>query len=406
MKKIITVFLFLTLTSCKAQTAFHSTIEFTSDLESFRTLSELKKSLRDVEIIALGENTHGLGEVFKAKTELVKFLHQEMGFNLVLFESGFGDGALAWEQLDSLSSTEFTSYFSSNFYYNSEEIRELVEYVKSQKKNLKLQGFDSQPQQNYLIKRMTEIAQPLDSVLAKSVMLEMRNFNNLYQFENAKDTLAFNKQRDVFKAFLTDYDAFLDQNEQELYTSGTTKDEIEAIKKSNEIFIKTYSNIEIGSMMGWPASDNLRDNSMFETIKWFKEKNPESKIIIWAQNSHIENKTKPNYNVNWMGHSLKETYGNKYYSIGAFVYSGKNLSYNGTFDFEHNDKKYLAYHLNQFNKDRFVLDLSNYDKVDFTSQLLLGMENNGNTAESIVKERFDGLLFIKYSDSPKLILKE
>ncbi len=406
MKKIITVFLFLTLTSCKAQTAFHSTIEFTSDLESFGTLSELKKSLRDVEIIALGENTHGLGEVFKAKTELVKFLHQEMGFNLVLFESGFGDGALAWEQLDSLSSTEFTSYFSSNFYYNSEEIRELVEYVKSQKKNLKLQGFDSQPQQNYLIKRMTEIAQPLDSVLAKSVMLEMRNFNNLYQFENAKDTLAFNKQRDVFKAFLTDYDAFLDQNEQELYTSGTTKDEIEAIKKSNEIFIKTYSNIEIGSMMGWPASDNLRDNSMFETIKWFKERNPESKIIIWAQNSHIENKTKPNYNVNWMGHSLKETYGNKYYSIGAFVYSGKNLSYNGTFDFEHNDKKYLAYHLNQFNKDRFVLDLSNYDKVDFTSQLLLGMENNGNTAESIVKERFDGLLFIKYSDSPKLILKE
>ncbi len=406
MKKIITVFLFLTLTSCKAQTAFHSTIEFTSDLESFRTLSELKKSLRDVEIIALGENTHGLGEVFKAKTELVKFLHQEMGFNLVLFESGFGDGALAWEQLDSLSSTEFTSYFSSNFYYNSEEIRELVEYVKSQKKNLKLQGFDSQPQQNYLIKRMTEIAQPLDSVLAKSVTLEMRNFNNLYQFENAKDTLAFNKQRDVFKAFLTDYDAFLDQNEQELYTSGTTKDEIEAIKKSNEIFIKTYSNIEIGSMMGWPASDNLRDNSMFETIKWFKERNPESKIIIWAQNSHIENKTKPNYNVNWMGHSLKETYGNKYYSIGAFVYSGKNLSYNGTFDFEHNDKKYLAYHLNQFNKDRFVLDLSNYDKVDFTSQLLLGMENNGNTAESIVKERFDGLLFIKYSDSPKLILKE
>ncbi len=406
MKKIITVFLFLTLTSCKAQTAFHSTIEFTSDLESFGTLSELKKSLRDVEVIALGENTHGLGEVFKAKTELVKFLHQEMGFNLVLFESGFGDGALAWEQLDSLSSTEFTSYFSSNFYYNSEEIKELVEYVKSQKKNLKLQGFDSQPQQNYLVKRMTEIAQPLDSVLAKSVMLEMRNFNNLYQFENAKDTLSFNKQRDVFKAFLTDYDAFLDQNEQELNTSGTSKDEIEAIKKSNEIFINTYSNIEIGSMMGWPASDNLRDNSMFETIKWFKEKNPESKIIIWAQNSHIENKTKPNYNVNWMGHSLKETYGNKYYSIGAFVYSGKNLSYNGTFDFEHNDKKYLAYHLNQFNKDRFVLDLSNYDKVDFTSQLLLGMENNGNTAESIVKERFDGLLFIKYSDSPKLILKE
>lgn len=406
MNRILTFIIVLTFCFCKAQTDFNSAIEFTSDLENFENISGLKESLKGVELIALGENTHGLGEVFAAKTELVKFLHQELGFDLVLFESGYGDAALAWERLDSLSTREFTSNFSSNFYYNSEEIENLVNYVKSQNGGLIIQGFDCQPQQNYLIKRMTEIAQPIDSILAKSVPLEMKSFNNLYQFENDKDTLAFNKQRDRFIAFLNNYSAFLNKNTNELLKSGTTKNEISALKKSNDIFINTYSKINIGELMSWPLSANIRDKSLFEIVKLFKEENPRSKIIIWAQNSHIENKTKPNYNVNWMGHRLKSTYGDKYYSIGAIVYSGINLNYNGTFDFEHKDKNYLAYHFNQFQKEKFVLDLREYDKDDFTSQLLLEMENNGNTAEFIAKERFDGLLFIKHSDIPRLIKKE
>ena len=158
--------------------------------------------------------------------------------------------------------------------------------------------------------------------------------------------------------------------------------------------------------MSWPVADNIRDESLFEIIKSFKEENPKTKIIIWAQNSHIENRTKPNYNVNWMGHHLKKAFGKKYYSIGTVVYSGKNLSYNGTFDFEHNDNKYLAYHLNQFQKEKYVLDLRKHIKNDFTNKLLLGMENNGNTAEFVAKDRFDGLLFIKYSGIPKLIKKD
>ena len=334
MRKILTLIIVLSFCSCKAQTKFKSTIEFTSDLEKFENLSKLKETLKDIEIIALGENTHGLGEVFTAKTELVKFLHQELGFNLVLFESGYGDGALAWERLDSISTREFTNAFSSNFYYNSEEIENLVTYVKSQKNGLKIQGFDCQPQQNYLIKRMTEVVQPLDSTFSKSVSFEMRSFNNLYQFENDKDTISFNKQREKFIRFLNNYDAFIDRNINELLQTETTINEISALKKSNEIFRNTYSEINIGELMSWPTSANLRDKALFEIVKSFKEKNSELKIIIWAQNSHIENKTKPNHNVNWMGHSLKKTFGDKYYSIGTIVYSGKNLNYNGTFDFE------------------------------------------------------------------------
>jgi len=399
---LILVFLLL-FTSCKAQTLFDSSIAFTSDLEDFKKLSALRETLKDVEIIALGENTHGLGQVFKAKSDLVKFLHKELGYNLILFESGFGDGALAWEQIDSLTTKEFTLSFTSNFYYHSTQISELMEFIKTQDKMLRIQGFDCQPQQNFLIKRMSQIVAPLDSLFAKAVKMEFRNFNKLYQFESVKDTTSFYKQRDEFVSFLGLYDKILNENEQKLLKTGTTLDEINVIRKSNQIFIYTYSKIEFGSMMGWPISANVRDKTLFETIKWFKENNPKTKIIIWAQNSHIENKPKPNNNVNWMGHSLKETYGNKYYSLGAVVYSGKNLDYNRSFDFEHNDKDYLAYHLNQYNRECFILDLRNYIKDDFIKKPLLGMESGGNTARSIAKERFDGILFIKYSGIPQLI---
>ncbi|MDP3393020.1 erythromycin esterase family protein [Sediminibacterium sp.] len=403
MNKILIIILLFLSTTCKAQTLINHKIEFTSDLRDFNNLPALREILKDVEIIALGENTHGLGEVFRVKSDLVKFLHKELGFNLILFESGFGDGALAWEQFDSLSTKDLTLSFTSNFYYHSKEILELMEYVKSQDKKLKIQGFDCQPQQNFLINRMFQIVMPIDSVFAKSVKVEFRNFNKLYQYENDKDTIRFYKQRDEFVSFLDTYTKIMKENEKKLLKSGTTQNEIEALKKSNQIFKETYSKIEFGSMMGWPISANIRDKSLFETIKWFKENNPEAKIIIWAQNSHIENKPKPNNSVNWMGHSLKETYVNKYYSLGVDVYSGKNLDYNRSFDFEHNDKNYLAYHLNRFNREAFILNLRNYKQNDFINESLLGMESGGNTARFIAKERFDGILFVKYSNIPQLI---
>ncbi len=405
MHKTFIFIVFLFFIACKGQSDYNSDIQFTSNLTEFKNLANLKEALKDVEIIALGENTHGLGEVFTVKTDLVKYLHEELGFTMVLFESGFGDAALAWEQIDSLSAELYTTTFTSNFYYKSKEIEGLMQYVKNQNKDLVIQGFDCQPQQKYLIQRMTEIIQPVDSVLANSVSSEMQKFYQLYQFENDKDTVKFYNQRNQFISFLLKYDEVLLTNKSKIIKAGTSNKEVEAIEKAHQIFIETYANIELGGMMSWPASANIRDKALLETVKWFKSTNPKAKIIIWAQNSHIENAPKPNYNVNWMGHGLKEIYGDKYYALGTIVYSGKNLNYNGSFDFEHNNKDYLAYHLNLFDKEKFLLDLRNHHKKDFTTQLLTGMESGGATAEFVAKDRFDGILFLKYSDIPTLIGK-
>ena len=408
MNRFLILLLVLVLSACKAQNiAEPSTdydLEFTSDLSEFRDLSTFKSSLEGVEIVALGENTHGLGDVFKAKVELVKFLHEELGFDLLLFESGYGDAAFAWENIHVQSSNEYLHSFTSNAYYHCESILELVDYAKSQEKQpLNIQGIDCQPQQDYLAKMLKDFIEPIDSAFSKKVPLELKNFNKLYQSEFDKDSVLFYQVRERFFSFLEKYQKLITKNEPELRKHGQSGKEIEIIARQFEILESTYSEIQFGEMMGWPQSANIRDRAMFQIVKRFKADHPSKKIIIWAQNSHIENPTKAGAYVDWMGHHLKSTFGDKYYSMGAIVYSGKDQRRNEIVDFEHNDADYLAYHLNQSSKKSFVMDLRNYTKNDFLSESLLGMENNGNTGNFIAKDRFDGLLFLRYSGVPHLL---
>ena len=68
--------------------------------EDFSDLEFLRAQLRGVRVVLLGEGDHGVGSDFRAKTRLIKFLHREMGFDVLAFESGglFGTAA-AWRAL-------------------------------------------------------------------------------------------------------------------------------------------------------------------------------------------------------------------------------------------------------------------------------------------------------------------
>ncbi|WP_044204439.1 hypothetical protein [Flammeovirga sp. OC4] len=61
------------------------------DSLDFQQFSVLKEAIGDARIVLLGEPDHNHGNIFFAKTEVMKMLHQEMGFEIVAFESGFYD---------------------------------------------------------------------------------------------------------------------------------------------------------------------------------------------------------------------------------------------------------------------------------------------------------------------------
>jgi erythromycin esterase len=59
--------------------------------EDSSDLLPLKDALNGVTVVGLGEATHADGAAYRAKLRLVKFLHQNMGFDVLIWEAGFLD---------------------------------------------------------------------------------------------------------------------------------------------------------------------------------------------------------------------------------------------------------------------------------------------------------------------------
>lgn len=59
--------------------------------DDFSDLMPLAAAIGDARIVQLGESTHGDGAAFAAKARLVRFLHRELGFDVLLWESGMYD---------------------------------------------------------------------------------------------------------------------------------------------------------------------------------------------------------------------------------------------------------------------------------------------------------------------------
>jgi erythromycin esterase len=59
--------------------------------EDFSDLLPLIEKIGPAKVVALGESTHEDGATFKAKARLVMFLHEKMGFDVLLWESGMLD---------------------------------------------------------------------------------------------------------------------------------------------------------------------------------------------------------------------------------------------------------------------------------------------------------------------------
>lgn len=57
--------------------------------EGFSDLMPLKEKVGNSRLVVLGEDSHGDGETWKAKIRLVKFLHEQMGFDVIAWEFNY-----------------------------------------------------------------------------------------------------------------------------------------------------------------------------------------------------------------------------------------------------------------------------------------------------------------------------
>jgi erythromycin esterase len=113
----------------------------------YSDLQFLKPLLKGKSIVQLGESGHGVAEFNLAKVRMIKFLHQEMGFDVIAFESSFYECYRANQQIAEKPVSDVLRNCLVPVWH-TREVLPLFEYIRETKQRpnpLALTGFDVQP---------------------------------------------------------------------------------------------------------------------------------------------------------------------------------------------------------------------------------------------------------------------
>lgn len=82
----------------------------------------------------------------QSKVRMIKYLHEEMGYDVIAFESGFAGANAVYQNLDNLTAEQAMKKAIYGVWH-TEDVEELFQYIKEQKEKgtpLILTGFDIQ----------------------------------------------------------------------------------------------------------------------------------------------------------------------------------------------------------------------------------------------------------------------
>lgn len=304
--------------------------------------SALKKYIGNAQMVLLGEETHGDGTAFKTKVELVQFLHEEMGFEVLAWEGSLFQAEKAWELATMFPDNKITYFQHCTFphWSWSAEVQPLFSYmIRSFNTGtpLKITGFDFQPGSRFDV---NFFARDLMQYLIKQNIpfrnqAEQNGFFNFYGAINTgikdRQDRAPGKQDQILDSLKEEYHLFtraLNEKITQLSAAEDPKGKMfcQHLKSIRGYLPYFLEKLGFGKSSAFNAS-RVRDSLMAENIIWLSQKMyAGKKIIVWAANYHIARNAE---SVNTaqsslvMGDYLMKTFAEKMYSIGFTAYEGQ-----------------------------------------------------------------------------------
>lgn len=259
-------------------------------------------------IVLLGEFNHETPEIFQIKNDLIKYLHENHGFNTILFESGIGELIVPNQQKSLLTPSQMTRGFFG--YWRVEELEQLMAYVKKEK--MEIAGFDVQRFGQSFEEVLVKEAQKLNIDTALYLSIEKRF--GIAQANLTHRQAIYDSEKESTQTLLGDYETLLN-----LFTNSYDQSHLIKRTLENRIHYLKFR-LQFLKDRNWNQRWIERDSMMAENVVWLLDnfyKN--DKVIIYAHNFHI---AKHNDKEEVMGEYLNERIGDKMYSVGFFAGSG------------------------------------------------------------------------------------
>ena len=366
--------------------------------KSFSDLMSLKQHIGDRRIVILGEPTHGDGTAFRAKSRLVKFLHQEMNFDVLAFESGLYDLRLATERAS--SPNEYLQAATNNLsrpWAQSKQVRPVLRYYAETQPTdspLHLAGIDG------------ALRPPSDSVFVARLKSHLQSHNQWAQvaeetnFEQTLRTqltnpLALARDTAGYRRFITRVDRLIQPLE-----DGSAQDEFWALM---------LENVKAQVQTGFQRSYEPRNRQMAHNLVWLAEEAyPEKKLIVWVASSHgirnlssIEriNAERSYEGQTSMGDVLAKAFDGGIYTLGVTAHGGEY----GAFYWDDQDPKSIGEPsagslealMGSFSHEQAILDFTDVPSTHWLSKPQVARPLGYEEMRADWTEVMDGLLFIR-----------
>ncbi|MBG9692053.1 erythromycin esterase family protein [Lysinibacillus sphaericus] len=303
----------------------------------FEDLEMLKPILHDKRIVFLGESSHGVAQFNLVKTRLIQFLHQEMGYNVLAFESGLGDVMNAQGKIDKQAAQQTMKDAIFGVWWTKETLP-LFEYAKTTQateKPLVLAGFDIQQQGAFTNGDWLQTPQ-----LAKQFRDAEKQ---LAEWSSSKDLKGYQKEKTAIINVYKQVKSQVRQKEKELQKvypnelqivklmERTLADRIRLADEYVELTIQSNIEMEQNKYESFLKTMEWRDQAMMENLLWLAEEvYPTEKFIVWAHNDHIRKAQSDvmgsPYPVKLMGERLPDIYKKYSYVLGLYMTSGETAN--------------------------------------------------------------------------------
>jgi erythromycin esterase len=307
-----------------------------SDGADFSDLQFLKPLLAGARIVQLGENSHGTAEPTVVRARLARFLHQELGFNVIAFESSLflghrGDARIATASPQSVLTASLVGV------WHTREMLPLFDYMKSTRAGaapLRLAGFDVQPIGSGKRERPQFFAD-LIAIVNGDYAAEVKQFDAAFVAELDKGGSARREYlRANAAALIKGYErlaAFVDEHGAAIGKGAGREAALVAAQEARSM--AAYVRFQTAPDMKDYAE--TRDRGMADNVIFLAERLfPNQKIIVWGHNYHLRYdngsiapraEVFPGVAARSMGGWVRERFGSAVYTVGQYEHEGRSV---------------------------------------------------------------------------------